>query len=278
MGTDLYLLPPDQWPDQSPAPPAATRRRPGWLATTVLSVVALGAGTGIAMVAPDVIGGARRPTTAPALAAEAPADETTTTTTPVVTDPAEAVYLITVDDCGLQGTGSGFAIDAYHVVTNAHVVQGDASPQLRSPTGERYVGRVIGLSGRDDDGRIDPDGPPDVAVIELDVPLPARLVWASAPPGVGDVLVGMTFPEGVYTPTTGTVVASLAQGFEIRGDFDRGSSGGAVTSRNGEVHGIVSGGSEGGGRAFAFQSAVLRPIVDAIVADPQPLPADCAAA
>jgi S1-C subfamily serine protease len=242
----------------------------------LLGVVAVAAGTGIAVVGPDVVRDMRQSEASSAVPPAAA--DATTTTSPVVTDPAEAVYLITVDDCGLQGTGSGFAIDAHHVVTNAHVVQGDASPQLRSPTGERYVGRVIGLSGRDDDGQFDPEGTPDVAVIELDVPLPARLVWAPSPPGIGEVLLGMTFPEGVYTPTTGTVVASYAQGFEIRGDFDRGSSGGAVTSRDGQVHGIVTAGLDGGGRAFAFQAAVLRPIVDAILADPRPLPADCAQA
>jgi putative serine protease PepD len=276
MADDLYLLPPNQWP--APAPPPPSSRRGGWWASLLLGAVAVAAGTGVAVLGPDVVRDLRQPQASASVAVPSSAPDTTTTTTPTVTDPATAVYLITVDDCGLQGTGSGFAIDAHHVVTNAHVVQGDANPQLRSPTGERYVGRVVGLSGRDDDGQINPEGPPDVAVIELDVALPSRLVWASTPPGVGEVLVGMTFPEGVYTPTTGTVVANHAQGFEIRGDFDRGSSGGAVTSRDGQVHGIVTGGSDGGGRAFAFQAAVLRPIVDAILADPHPLPADCAQA
>jgi S1-C subfamily serine protease len=243
-----------------------------------LAVVALAAAAGIVTVGNQVVRQAREPAaqaSAPA-AAQPVAAPVTSTTSSADARPEDAVYLITVDGCGIQGTGSGFAVDAHHVVTNAHVVQADAHPQLRSPTGERYVGRVVGLSGVSPDGTVDPDGPPDVALIELDVALPAHLRWSSSAPAVGQVLSGMTFPDGAFTPTTGTVVSSLAQGFEIRGDFDHGSSGGPVLSADGRVEGIVTGGAEGGGRAFAFAAAVLRPAVEAMLAAPAPLADDCA--
>lgn len=275
MGNDLHLLPPDQWPEPvlaSPAPPPGKGR----LATALLGAVALAAAGGVAVVGARLL---RQPDRPPAAAATPPAVEWASpapTAAAVAEDPADAVFLITVDACGIQGTGSGFAIDAHHVVTNAHVVQADAHPQLRSPTGERYVGRVVGVSGVSADGTVDPDGPPDVALIQVDVALDAYLPWAPSPPAVGQVLSGAIFPDGVFTPTTGTVVASHPQGFEIRGDFGHGSSGGPVLSADGQVAGIVTGGPEGGGRAFAFGAAVLRPAVDEMLAAPAALAEDCA--
>ena len=279
MSTDLHLLPPDQWPDRPPPPPPPVPpKRGGRLATGVLAAVALVAAAGVAVVGVRAVADGSsndRATAARPAGVASPTSATPPTTQPPTTDPAKAVYLITVDACGLQGTGSGFAIDPHHVVTNAHVVKSDAHPQLRSPTGDRYVGRVIGVNGVRDDLLVDREGPPDVAVIEVDIELPGYLAWAPSSPTVGQVLSGVTFPEGVYTPTTGTVVAGATQGFEIRGDFDHGSSGGAVLAAGG-VAGIVTGGSEGGGRAFAFGAGVLRPVVDAILAGPQPADDSCA--
>jgi len=274
--TDLHLLPPDQWPDRATPPPPPSRRsyRPG---TVLLGFLALAAAAGVAVVGPAVIHDLHGQESRAIESGTAPVDDplVSTTGSQQTTDPAKAVYLITVDACGLQGTGSGFAIDAHHVVTNAHVVQADANPQLRSPTGERYVGHVVGLSKVVVDDRVDPNDTPDVALIELDLPLPNFLSWADAPPQVGQVLSGMTFPDGVFTPTTGTVVTSLAQGFEIRGDFDHGSSGGAVLSPQHEVEGIVTAGTEGGGRAFAYGATALKPLVDGMLANPQALSDDC---
>lgn len=276
MVPDLYSLPPDQWPEPAaaPPPPAKSGRR----TAVLLGVLAMAAAGGIVATAPTVVGQLRHDApqrvtvTAPPVSVP---PSTTTTSGDAASDPSRAVFLINVNACGAQAMGSGFAIDAHHVITNAHVVQGDPNPQLRTPSGDRFVGHVIGLSGANHDGLVHEDGPPDVAVIEVDAALPGYLSWAAKSPTEGEVLRGVTFPKGVYTPTTGTVVDTGTQGFAIRGDFDHGSSGGAILSKDGRVHGIVTYGADTGGLAFAYEASVLRPIVDAIVATAHPVAADC---
>lgn len=278
MTTDLYVLPPDQWPERAAPPPPPRPARGGRRTAALFGVVALAAAVGIVAVAPTVVRQVGHHNTQSAQTsplADAPPQSTTTTSGDAASDPTRAVFLINVNACGLQAMGSGFAIDAHHVVTNAHVVQGDPNPQLRTPTGDRFVGRVIGINGANHDGRSHEDGPPDVAVIEVDAALPGHLSWAGKAPAQGEVLRGVTFPEGVYTPTTGTVVDTAAQGFAIRGDFDHGSSGGAVLSKDGQVHGIITYGADTGGLAFAFEASVLKPIVDGILANAHPVTADC---
>jgi S1-C subfamily serine protease len=266
-----YRLPPDQWAARPPTTPPPPPGRRG--ATVAVAALAVAAAVGVAAVGPAVVRDLGAEPAPPAAAR--PAEPPPAVAAASSGAPEDGVFLVTVDGCGFIATGSGFAIDEHHVVTNAHVVQWDAHPQLRSATGARYMGRVIGVNGYEDGITVDRDGLPDVAVIEVDVPLAANLRWAAAPPRVSEVLVGMTFADGVFTPTTGTVLESLHQGFEIRGDFDHGSSGGPVMSRDGQVYGIVTGGREGGGRAFAFDVAVLRPLVEAMVADPRPAAHDC---
>jgi serine protease Do len=281
-----YLLPPDQWaaartaasadPQSYPPAPAGASRRGFRGAPLVYGGAVLAAVLGVGVLGPAVVRDLR---VEPAPAATIPPTlpVAATPAAPTVVAPEKAVYLITVDGCGLLATGSGFALDEHHVVTNAHVVDGDAHPQLRSFTGERYVGTVVGVHRNNDNDSVDLEGPPDVALIQVDVPLKGgALHWSPSPVAVTEQLHGTTFPRGVFTPTTGTVVELLRQGFWVDGAFDHGSSGGPVTAQDGGVAGIITAGrSGGGGHAFAFDARVLAPIVDAMLADPHPGEGDC---
>jgi S1-C subfamily serine protease len=280
-----YLLPPDQWAAARPAPaadplphpvaPAGAPRRGLRSAPLVYGGAVLAAVIGLGTLGPAVVRDLRLDQ-APAATIPPTLPGPTTPAPPAVVAPEKAVYLITVDGCGLLGTGSGFALDEHHVVTNAHVVVGDAHPQLRSFTGERYVGTVVGVHRNNDSDTLDLDGPADVAVIQVDVPLQGgALHWSPSPVAAGEQLRGTTFPKGVFTPTTGTVVEPARQGFWLDGAFDHGSSGGPVTTADGGVAGLVSAKNFRTGHTFAFDAAVVAPVVAAILADPHPGEGDC---
>src|SRR5437899_10327545 len=46
-----------------------------------------------------------------------------------------AVWRVETQGCGFWRSGSAFAIDAHHLVTNNHVISNDSAPIVRSPTG-----------------------------------------------------------------------------------------------------------------------------------------------
>jgi S1-C subfamily serine protease len=56
----------------------------------------------------------------------------------------DAVWRVDTEGCGWLGSGSAFAIDRRHLVTNHHVTANDTSPVVRSREGKRLQGRVIG--------------------------------------------------------------------------------------------------------------------------------------
>jgi S1-C subfamily serine protease len=72
----------------------------------------------------------------------------------------DAVFKIMTDGCDIQGIGSGFAVDANHIVTNRHVVDNDTTPRIVGRDGSVYDGRVVGWREN-----------PDMAVIWVDAEL-----------------------------------------------------------------------------------------------------------
>ena len=180
-------------------------------------------------------------TTLPANTTQAPPP--TTTTVPELDEKVladrfgDAVFKITTDGCELVGTGSGFAIDANHIVSNRHVVDNDTTPRIVGRDGSVYDGRVVGW--RED---------PDLAVIWVDGELDPYLEWADSDQlGEGErtVSIGYPLPDHDFSVAPGVVLSfDDEQGHReaIRSDaqLDRGNSGGPTLLADGRVAGIVS--------------------------------------
>lgn len=184
-----------------------------------------------------------------------------------------AVVMIAVempDGRSFSGSGFGVAADG-RIVTNRHVVQGDAGETPRriaviyADTRDwlpAHVERVAGDA--------------DVAVLRLDAPgsYPVVERIASASPTVGAPVAVIGYPLGVATPmegsgtsvtarTTlgiGTVAKSIAQTLQIDAFAMEGSSGSPVFGADGAVVGMVYGGAaESAGRiVYAVPAAAIQ--------------------
>jgi S1-C subfamily serine protease len=149
----------------------------------------------------------------------------------------DAVFKIETVGCGVEATGSGFAIDSRHIVTNRHVVDIDTTPTVYSREGQRYTGRVIGW-----------EEDPDIAVIQVDTDLPIVLAWADSnllTEGERTVSFGYPLPDHDFSVTPGAVISFEMDGVRragIRSDaqLDRGNSGGPSLISNGTVAGVVT--------------------------------------
>lgn len=148
-----------------------------------------------------------------------------------------AVYRVEADQCGGRVSGSAFAIDRRHLVTNYHVVALDLFPRLVAKSGESVRARVVGSSES-----------PDVAVLEVDRDLPLSLRFA--PPGSLDegerlVVLGYPVPAGAFTVQPGYLNSFKVAGtrrLAVRTDakVDHGDSGGPALTEEGLVAGVVT--------------------------------------
>jgi S1-C subfamily serine protease len=147
----------------------------------------------------------------------------------------DAVWRVEASGCGVETSGSGFAISPRHVVTNWHVVVGDTEPELVSRNGERIPGHVVGMTKS-----------PDVALIVVDQPLSSYLAWADTATLVeGQPLVALGYPRPLRTFTvTELSIMSFDRsgerriGMSVDGRIDRGNSGGPSLTTDGKVAGI----------------------------------------
>jgi len=186
------------------------------------------------------------------------------------------VLRIQATGCDQDGSGTGFAIDPWHVVTNHHVVNVDPTPELVGRDGGLRQGRVIGWRES-----------PDVAVIEVDEPLPVSLDWAdtsSLTEGQTLVALGYPVPELDFAVTQADIVSfqtrdGVRQAVRTDGKVDRGNSGGPALTAEGEVAGVVTemDPNEGGLQlvALLYTADALAGEVSDILAAPAEVSADC---
>ena len=175
-----------------------------------------------------------------------------------------------------EAQGSGFVYDTSgHVVTNAHVVDGARSVEVRFSNGKTYGATVVGS-----------DPSTDLAVLKVDAPASALKPLAlgdSSELAVGDVVVAIGSPFGLENSVTAGIVSALGRsmdapnGFTINGSIqtdaaiNHGNSGGPLLDLNARVIGVNaqiasdSGGNEGVG--FAIPSNTVKSIVSQLVAD-----------
>jgi serine protease Do len=167
-----------------------------------------------------------------------------------------------------RSAGSGFIIAADGViVTNAHVVEGANSVQVRLFDGRRFMARVLGK-----DSRV------DLAVLKIDGAegLPVLPLGDSNRIRVGEFVLALGHPFGLEHSVSfgivsrrGAPLTVAAPGFDfIQTDaaINPGNSGGPLVSMAGEVVGVNSMAARNGSIGFAIPSALVKTLVPQLVA------------
>jgi S1-C subfamily serine protease len=135
------------------------------------------------------------------------------------------------------GRGSGVVVAAGRVVTNAHNLRGDEVTVVFAD-GRAATGQVQG---------VDVDG--DLAVVAVDTAGATPVSWADGPVSVGSVVFALASPGGRRRITAGMVSAvdrafrgprgrRIAGSIEHTAPLARGSSGGPVVNRAGQLVGL----------------------------------------
>ena len=174
-----------------------------------------------------------------------------------------------------EATGSGFVLDTEgHIVTNAHVVDGASSIEVRFADGEQAAARLVGT-----------DPSTDLAVIDVDVPASQLEPLSFADEStvdVGDPVVAIGSPFGLESTVTTGIVSALDRtidapnGYAIDGAIqtdaaiNHGNSGGPLLDTAGRVIGVnaqiasESGGNDGVG--FAIGVDTVKEVATALAA------------
>jgi serine protease Do len=170
-----------------------------------------------------------------------------------------------------RGLGSGVIVSSDgHVLTNAHVVEGADRVRVVMNDGREYSAKVVGV-----------DTPSDLAVLDVAAEgLPTLPLGDSIRPRVGDVVlavgnplgVGQTVTMGILSAkgrTTGVGDGSYQDFLQTDAPINRGNSGGALVTANGELIGITSqilsqsGGNIGIG--FAIPASMAKHVMNELV-------------
>jgi serine protease Do len=167
-----------------------------------------------------------------------------------------------------RSSGSGFIIDPEGViVTNAHVVEGANSVQVRLFDGRRFLAKVLGK-----DSRV------DLAVLKIDGAsgLPVLPLGDSNRIRVGEFVLALGHPFGLEHSVSfgivsrrGAPLTIAAPGFDfIQTDaaINPGNSGGPLVNMAGEVVGINSMAARNGSIGFAIPSGLVKTLVPQLVA------------
>ena len=216
-------------------------------------------------------------TTAPGL--DSPPTQSSTTVGPQTDSQGESdtstyaqVYRDTISSVVLvktsQGRGTGFLYDDGHVVTNAHVVGGASSTQLRFHDGTWSDGTVRGT---------DPHS--DLAVIAAtDIPESAdALSVVRSTPDIGQEVVAIGNPYNLDGTVTSGIISGIDRlipapsGYRIPDALQTdaavnpGNSGGPLMSLDGTVVGVVNS-KRGDNIAFGVSAPLTRRVVPQLIA------------
>src|SRR2546428_2047688 len=167
-----------------------------------------------------------------------------------------------------RAAGTGFIIDPDGIiVTNAHVVEGANSVQVRLFDGRRFGARVMGK-----DNRV------DIAVLKIDgaKSLPVLPLGDSNRVRVGEFVLALGHPFGLEHSVSfgivsrrGTPLTVATPGFDfIQTDaaINPGNSGGPLINMAGEVVGINSMAARNGSIGFAIPSSLVKTLVPQLIA------------
>ncbi|MEO7007144.1 MAG: MarP family serine protease [Terrimesophilobacter sp.] len=183
----------------------------------------------------------------------------------------------TAYQCGQNQSGSGFAVAADRVVTNAHVVAGVGSPVVEVPGGGALPGKVVFF-----------DPVHDLAVIQVPG-LSTPTLSLAKDLSSGDSAVFDGYPLGGpfrSNPATVKAVATVnvpdiygqnpspLEVYSLAANVQEGNSGGPLLDADGRVAGVVfAKAASGTGQGFALTNAELAPVVAKAAGLTQPVAA-----
>ncbi|MEQ1645867.1 MAG: Do family serine endopeptidase, partial [Pyrinomonadaceae bacterium] len=174
-----------------------------------------------------------------------------------------------------RGVGSGVIVSADgSILTNHHVVDGATKITVLMSDNKSYDAKVVGS-----------DQPSDLAVLKIEAQnLPFLTLGNSDSVRVGDIVLAIGNPLGIGQSVTSGIISAkgrrtgLSDGsfedfLQTDAPINRGNSGGALVSLNGELIGInsqiLSGGAGGGniGIAFSIPSNMAKSVMDQLLKD-----------
>lgn len=174
-----------------------------------------------------------------------------------------------------RGAGSGVIVSADGtILTNHHVVDGAEKITILMSDNKTYEAKVVGT-----------DQPSDLAVLKIEgTNLPFLNLGNSDDVRVGDIVlaignpldIGQTVTAGIISAKgrrTGLSDGSFEDFLQTDAPINRGNSGGALVSLNGELIGInsqiLSGGPGGGsiGIGFSIPSNMAKSVMDQLIQD-----------
>ncbi len=183
--------------------------------------------------------------------------------TRVYRETIRSVVLVQTD----QGQGTGFVYDDAHVVTNAHVVGGATTVNLRFSDGTWTTGRVRGADVHSDLAAIAAETVPESAT-----PLP----FEAGSPAVGREVAAVGNPYNLDgTLTTGVVsgvdrLIPAPSGYQIPDAIQTdaavnpGNSGGPLMTKASTVLGVVNS-KQGDNIGFGISAALTQRVVPALI-------------
>ena len=174
-----------------------------------------------------------------------------------------------------RGVGSGVIVSADgSILTNHHVVDGAEKITVMTSDNKTFDAKIVGS-----------DQPSDLAVLKIEATnLPFLTLGNSDTVRVGDIVLAIGNPLGIGQSVTSGIISAkgrrtgLSAGsfedfLQTDAPINRGNSGGALVSLNGELIGInsqiLSGGVGGGniGIAFSIPSNMAKSVMEQLLKD-----------
>jgi S1-C subfamily serine protease len=181
----------------------------------------------------DALGAPRTPPSIPTISTDDPA----------LTEAVQSVVRITgtAYECGITMSGSGFAVAADRIVTNAHVVAGITEPVVEVPGQSPRSGRIVYFDPTADLAVIAVDGLPAGAIPLAETLPPASAAIVAGYPFGGPFSIGgaEVLAAGPLQLITEGAAGTTRDAYTLAADIEPGNSGGPLLTGDGRVVGVV---------------------------------------